>query len=324
MNKKVIIYSIPRKSVLGLSDWTSDVSGKSLQKTKFGMSTDRIPALYSPRLGGLNTGLDQPWVEKGEVVKDKNGHALTLQEKYEEQFNKPKGHLTNVAPKQDGSFLDEKDATYFQDLVVNLNDGCTVLDLSIFDDLMKYHVCLASKYVANSEKEWRSHKWPYAKFYIAIENEAEEIKYKKNQIKSQAFARLYDSNMTQEVKKKISSILELMSSRSTISQETIDNLIYEYIDKSEFTPNNNIDKFTDLFMLLNTAKGKIDLEARYLLKQAIDSRSVYEKQGTYTWIRPSGSIVIGERYSEAVEFLTNPKKESLIDELKAEIKAKSL
>lgn len=324
MNKKIIIYSIPRKSVLGLSDWTSDVSGKSLQKTKFGMSTDNIAPLYSSKIGGLNTGLHEPWIENGVQVKDKEGNLLTLQDKYEKQYNKPKGFLTNAAGAQDGNIADEKEQTYFQNLTVRLNDGSTVLDLNDFDDLMKYHVCLASKYVANSEKEWRSHKWPHAKFYIAVENEAEEIKYKKNYIKSKAFSNLHDSNMTFENKKKIAAILELVSSRSVVSNETVDNMLYEYIDKSEFDYGSNIDKFNELYHMLATTKGKIELEARYLLKQAMDCRLVYEKQGTYTWIKPTGSLVIGERYSEAIDFLTNPKKETLIEELKNQIKAKTI
>jgi hypothetical protein len=205
---------------------------------------------------------------------------------------------------------------------VVLNDGCTVLDLSEPDDLMKYHICLESKFVANSEKELRANKWAYAKFYIALENEAEELKYKKNEIKSSAFAKLHDQDLTITVKQKIAVILGLVSARSVLTNESIHNLLFEYIDKSEFTGTTNIDKFTELYNLLKDPKGKMDFEARYLLKQALDLKILYEKQDSYSWIKPSGSMIVGETYTEAIEFLLNPKKEALVQELKDTIKVK--
>jgi hypothetical protein len=84
----------------------------------------------------------------------------------------------------------------------------------------------------------------------------------------------------------------------------------------------NIDKFMELVNLIKTVKGKIDLDAKYLLQQLIDYRVVSEKQSTYTWMRPTGAIVLGETYTEAVEFLTNPKKQALIEDLRAELKIK--
>lgn len=48
--------------------------------------------------------------------------------------------------------------TYFQKKNWALQDGTTVLNLDNFDDAMLYYVCLDSKMVANSEKEWRNKK----------------------------------------------------------------------------------------------------------------------------------------------------------------------
>lgn len=75
--------------------------------------------------------------------------------------------------------------------------------------------------------------------------------------------------------------------------------------------------------LLNTPKGMDEFEAQWILRQAIDNRVLYEKQGTYTWVRPKGALVIGERLAEAIDFILNPKKAVEVDELKAEIKAKN-
>ena len=240
----------------------------------------------------------------------------------EKKWNKPKGFFTNVALMKGDNIKDE-DRTYFQRMKWPLQDGSTVFDLDTMDGEMGYYVCLGSSKVANSEKEWRAHLWPKAQWYIALENESDTIKYQRNEIKKKAFAALTDSNLTDIYKRKFISILELSSYKSTLSTEQVENILYEYIEKSTFTPGSNLDKFNELYNLLSTAHGREEIEARYLLKQALDSRIIYEKQGTYTWLRPTGQLVIGERYSEAVDFLLNPKKATEVEELSEMIKAKS-
>lgn len=89
-------------------------------------------------------------------------------------------------------------------------------------------------------------------------------------------------------------------------------------------PNSNIDKFEEVTKLLKTKPGREELEARYLLKRAIDNRVIYEKQGTYTWIRPEGKIVIGDKFSEAIDFILNPKKQTFVEELESQVKAKEI
>lgn len=321
--KKVFIHSLPRKTATGISEFTDETSGKNMNKTKFGSCKDGFEALYSSKVGGRATGLYKPWMENGVQVTDKNGTPLTLQDKYEQQYNKPKGFLHNkVASFFDA--VDEDKLSYFDTLRVKLNDGSTVLDLDDFDDLMRYHIVLESKFVANSLREHQQHKWPHATHYIALENEDEAIKYKRNQIRSKAFSKLHDADTTDVVKRKIVSILDLASSKANISIEAVDNLLFEYINSSDFNPSSNIDKFMEVIELIKSPKGKEEFEARFFLKELIDNRSVYEKQGAYTWIRPKGSITIGERYSEAIDFILNPKKDTLIAEMKDELKAKKI
>ena len=100
-------------------------------------------------------------------------------------------------------------------------------------------------------------------------------------------------------------------------------MVFDYISKSTFLPGNNIDKFRELFELLKTATGRVEMEARFLLSEAIRSRVVHEKGGTYTWPSPEGALIIGEKYSEAIEFILNPKKQGLVEDLQNEIKAKN-
>jgi len=222
-----------------------------------------------------------------------------------------------------GDSLKEEDFTYFQRQSWQLNDGSTVLDLNLMNDELGYYVMLASSLVANSEKEWREHKWPRAQYYIALENESEELKHKKTALKLKAFKALSDNELTIPIKRKIISILDLASTKSSLSDQQIENTLYDYIEKSTFLSGSNIDKFLDVINLLTTATGRETFEARYILKQALEARIIYEKQDIYTWIRPAGNIVIGNRYSEAVDFLLNPAKSAELEEIQQQIKDKS-
>lgn len=206
--------------------------------------------------------------------------------------------------------------TYYQRKAWVIKDGSTCFDLDDMDQELGYYVLLASQYIANSEKEWRAHKWPQAKWYIALDNETETIKNQRNEYKGKAIAKLYDPSMTDSYKKKFAVILQLVSARHTVTKEQVDNLLFEYIDNSATIPPSNIDKFNSLFSLLSTPNGREEVEARYLLQSAIDTKIVYEKQGTYTFIRPEGVLVIGERIEDTIEFLMSPKKDKEISLMK--------
>jgi len=56
-NSKVFIYSVPRETATGLSEWISSSTGKKLKKTKMGHCKDGVQAFYSPQHGGLKNGL---------------------------------------------------------------------------------------------------------------------------------------------------------------------------------------------------------------------------------------------------------------------------
>jgi len=266
---KVFIYSIPRPSAFGIHDWTSDNSGVKLLKTKIGGCRDKIQPLYSPKVGGYLNGLSyKPWMEDGKPVTDSTGKALTLQDKMEKKWGLEKGFLTNRAWRKNDSLKNES-FTFYDKTSWALKDGCTVLDTANMEDELGYYVALDSKYVANSEKEWREHKWPKALYYIALENEAEEIKYsKKLKLKSKAFANLHAESFTPSFKEKMVALLELTKTTSSLTQEQIQNLLFDYIDKTTFTPNSNIDKFGALFSLLATPVGREEFEAKYLFKRS--------------------------------------------------------
>lgn len=314
MKKLVFIYSIPKISELGLSDWKTP-SGDNIKKTKIGLTKEYINASYSLKLGGLANYISYtPWVENGVQKLDDRGNKLFLQDKYEQEYNKPKGYYTNQSLKR-GQLRDENDLTYFQAKEWTLNDGATCLDLSKEDDLMFYFVCLASHKVANSEKDYKSHKFPEAKWYIALENESDELKYSKTSIKTKAFAALEDSAMTPSVLKKFCNCLSLANIKTTLSNEQLHNLIFEYIDKTTFDVNSNVDKFTSLYKLLKDAKGKEEFEARNIAAQALGLRVIHEKQGTYTFATTKNVIEIGNNFETLISFILNDKKFDIVKEI---------
>lgn len=328
MNKNsniVFISSISRSTATGINDWTNDSSGRKMKKVKIGITKDIYMCLYSSKVAGLcNVISYTPWLdEKGIQKEDKTHRKLTLQDKYEQQYNLEKGFLTNAPRKREDAAAGLA-PTYFQKLEIRLNDGSTSLNLSDFDDKMRYYLALGSKFVANSEKDYLQHKAPYATHFISITNESDEIRYKNTRRKSEAFAILHNDKMTLPMKRKFVSVLELSTSSGHLTEEQVHNLLFDYIDKTKNTPGSNIEKFMGNFELLKSKLGREEFEARYTLRVASDKRVIYERQGTYTWIRPEGEIIIGETHDEAVAFLTNPKKSTLVEELEKQMEAKQL
>jgi len=321
-NMKVFIHSIPKvTSAIGLNNLRDPDTGKSLKKSKLTSTTrDRLVALYSGKTGGLATGLTEPWLDdNGVQKKDVSGRPLTLQDKEEERWNLEKGFLTN-RPWRKGDSPKESDLTYFQKQYWKLNDGLTVLDLNNFDQAMFYYVALASKLVANSEKELRENKWPFALYYIALANESDELIYAKNKSKIEAMGLLSDRTLTDIWKKKIIYILELSSVFTSLTDEQATNILYTFIDKDD--TGKNISRFTNLVKMLKKDTSRKRLNAMLLLRKAIESRVIYNKSDTYTWARSAGEIILGERYEDAIEFILSKTKESLVEELVDEIKAK--
>jgi len=317
MNKKVFVFSINRPSVFGISEWKTE-SGKALNKNKLGRATDSISALYSPKVGGLANYISYtPYIdpETSLPAKDEKGNTIFLQQYLEKKWNKPQGYFTNMPFTNNTKLLDEN-LTYFQTKFWPLNDGSTMFDLGTMDGELGYYVLLASPYVANSEKEWREHKWPRAQFYIALENESDELRATKNKQKLKAFAFLESNDISDTTLRQMCVVLKLLTDQSSATKEQITNLLFDYVDKSVGVSPNNIDRVLEISNLLSSPSGKETFQAKYLLQAGIDNRVIGEKQGTYTFVkRKEGPLVIGERYSEAIEFILNPRKAEEVQEL---------
>lgn len=323
MGKEVFITSIVRETETGLHSARNPSSDKAMGKNKRGKANTRLMALYNPKVGGLANYISYNYASDaaGNPLLDEKGNRVKLQAVLEQKYNKPEGFYTNLSPHFD---MKPDDATYFQRKAWALDDGTTMLDLDHEDDEMFYYVILESPLVANSEREWLEHKWPRAQFYISLENESAEIKHQRNKVKIKAMGALADKALTDTWKFKFCVLLGLLNAKAPTSIETTENNLYDFISNSTTGIESNISKFLKLFEMLSTAQGKETLEARFLLQQAIDTRVVFEKQDVYTWVRPKGNIVIGDRYSEAIDYLTNPKKDSERQEIEGDVKRKLL
>lgn len=319
----VYITSIPRQTATNVSGLINPSSGQKSNKTKMGSCTDRISALFSPKSGGLANGLSyKPWIEDGvQKIDEVTKKPLTLQDKLEQKWGLENGFLSNKAWRN-GDSLDEEKMTYYQKKYWTLNDGSTILDTSKLDDELGYYMMLDSKFVANSEREWRDHKWPDAKFYIALANEADELKASKAKVKAAAKGQIVNPEFSLTMQQKFVHILGLAQPNASLTPDAIFNLLDSYIENTAFTPGSNIEKFNELVENLKTPLGREKIEARHLLTRALASRIIFEKQGAYNWPRPEGQITIGENYNEAVEYILDPKKEAMVEDLEAELKLK--
>ncbi len=143
-------------------------------------------------------------------------------------------------------------------------------------------------------------------------------------IRNAALGTVADPEVPNDYKKKFVHILGLASSQTELTDAAVLNLLNSFIEASDYSPSSNINKYNALFNLTKTPHGREELEARHLLKRAVDGRVMYEKQGTYNWNRPEGAIRLGETYTEAIEFVLDPKKQSIIEELERELKLRGV
>jgi hypothetical protein len=321
---KVFVYTVPRKTATKISE-VANGRNVRLNQTKITRGCqDTFMALPSIKTGLLNTGLDSlvenPYKDSNELPlgfehmksKDKVKEQHIVEIKYGLPFN----YLSNEQYDRKND-VKGKEKTFYQTFNFKLNDGLTVLDTDKRDDYLAYKIMTASKRFANSKKDLDSGKFPDAIYYIGIENETEDIKFKKKQKVNNALAKLANSDFDSITQKKVVKILELAKGNLTDQQSY--NTLSSFIEDTT-VGKDNISEFERIYKLLETADGREEFEARYLLQDLIDSWIVSEKQGTYIW--NAKKLTLGQRKEEAVKFLINPEKQEEQEELKRQLAAK--
>lgn len=321
---KVFVYTRPRKTATKVSEV---VNGKNirLNQTKITRGCqDTFQALPSIKTGLLNTGLDtlvdnphktDESLPMGfEFMKGKD--KVKEQHIVEIKYGLPYNFLT-PEPYDRNKDKIGKEKTFYQTFVFKLNDGVTILDLDKRDDFLTYKIMLASRKFANSKKDLDAGRFPDALYFIGLENETEDIKFKKKQRVNNSIAKLADSDFDSETQKKMIKVLEL--AKGNITNQQAYNTLSAYIEDT--TPGkDNVAEFDKMYKLLETADGREEFEARYFLQDLIDNWVVSEKQGTYIW--NSKKLTLGQRKEDAVKFLINPEKQEEQEELKRQLLAK--
>ena len=324
---KVFVKSCPRQSAFRIHDFKNPTSGKNMNKTKQGKAKDGLAALYDTKTGKLKTGLGElvpnPYVGRKDLPQDfkwaKDEDRILRQHELEIKYNLPMGYLTDSPPSKEHR-KDPSKVTFFQNFVYHLNDGTTVLNLNEFKDEIAYWLFRASKYVANSEVEWRSYKWPKALYYISHEQETEELKYSKEQHINKAIATLHTEDMDTATMRKFCRILNLSKGEPT--EEQAYNFLSKFIKDGAApgTKNSSIDQYNELYELMQTSPGRERLEAWDFLKVLQEYKVVGNYQGTYLWF--THKLNIGFRMEEAITFLIDPNKQKEHEELRKELKAR--
>lgn len=330
MSKKVFVYTIPRLTATKVSEIVNRKNVR-LNQTKITRGCkDTFMILTSAKTGKLNTGLaivvDNPY--KGstslpagfEWLKDKE--QVKLQHIKEIEHGVSFNYYTDEPAPRDRSKNDKP--TFFQMFSYKLNDGLTVFDLEKRDDELTYYVMLASKFFANSRKAWEERKFPEAVYYLSEQEETEDLKYEKKQLRDKALAILSSGKASDtETQKKILKILMPKDSKGDFRATKVYNLLSSAIETNEVdhTGVTFVERFNKLISKMENAKGREEVEAAVFLQDLINNWIVSEKQGTYNW--KSKDITIGATKDKATQFLMDPDKQEYHDALKEELAAKT-
>lgn len=328
--EQVIIKSIPRVTATKVSEFRNDSSGKKLNRTKLGRCKDKIRALYSEKTGRLLTGLSEyinnPYFGKTDLPQEfmyaKEKEQITRQEALEIKHGKPKGYYTDK-PWTTTDGMKEENLTFFQKFKIAMNDGSTILDLTIPADEIAYYMLKASPFVAASMKQEDRIRKPKAEYYISDKNESIQEKYTKKQMYNDLIKKFGDNKFTPAYQRKVAKALGLLKGEtSSMMDEAVYLLLDQYLEEGLKLKDENLTEFSNAIKLTESAEGREELDAICLLDDLVNYRIVNENRGTFTWT--AKRIDLGQRKSDAIDFLLDPKKQPERDELEKQLKAKLL
>lgn len=234
-----------------------------------------IEALYDHNLGGYATGLTE---EEAEKYGKKLGVDLS------NTFNQDSSH----------PFWGSKMGR------IKLENATMILDDSKALEFVKVRVMKASKYVANSQKEYDEGLFPEATHVIYDESEEIGIKATKIQKKKKAVKLSYELDKASQA-----NIVQILTGKSVrgMSQDFIDIEIDELV-------NNRTDDF-----IMQAQMDKKELSIRGAVLEAI-FRNILTKEGTSIFYL---SDKIGFDFESTIEWFKDPQnqnmKVSILDKL---------
>lgn len=330
MSKTVFINAVPRTSVQKRHEYTH-WNGRKMNVNKAKGAGTTFSISVSAAKKELNTGFDkmvdnQWYFEKEKEVELPSAWTgsqiwkkkrITLQNFLELKHNKPKGFYTSIAPP---AFPPVKyEYTYLQLFKYFLKDGMTILHLDDPKDELMYYCALASNKIANSKKEIGM----MSEFYISHINESEEEKASRNRKIRKANAKLTEilDEKSPEVGRKVATILKLI--RGTVSPETVENKLYEYINSKD-EQISNINNFNNVVELLSTKIGLERFEMTYLLQELVNYRIMTNVREKYVWVQaPSEALqVIGKSTESTINWLLDPDSQEWVELMEGQLEAK--
>lgn len=159
-------------------------------------------------------------------------------------------------------------------------------------DYIKYHILLASKYVANSMREYEEGLYPYATHVIYNEFEEVEEKASRLALRNQAIVKCYKLSL--ERKKALLMILT-GTNYDGKSQNTVDVALEAYIEK-------DAQKVLDQ---LSRTDDEIVLHA--LILQAVMKDIIRHIDGVYKF----GEVLLGDSLEKSILFLKDVKNQKV-------------
>jgi hypothetical protein len=161
-------------------------------------------------------------------------------------------------------------------------------------DFIKIRVLKASKYVANSLKEFEDSKWPEATHYIQDEEEEAEGKAAKVQRK----ARLISATMDMTLDEK-TNIVRLLSTKTVSGKSAnfIDVELYALLDDEK--------NWDDYVKFVKMDKGEVTLRAK--IKEAL-AKNILTKDGLGIYFM--GDVIAAD-FEAAVRYFQDPNNQTI-------------
>tara|TARA_R110000850_G_scaffold1714_8_gene9198 strand:+ start:8887 stop:9906 length:1020 start_codon:yes stop_codon:yes gene_type:complete len=334
MNKgKIYVYTVARPTATKVSEVSNNKNVK-LNQTKISRGVaNKFKVGLSAKTGRLATGLnvivDNPFsvelpasahssFKKSDVV---GREQLKLQYIKELEYGFEKDYLTDKPHTRNSKVGAEP--SFYQTFKITCNDGLTIFDRGKINDDLAYYVMITSKKFANSRKELNQGVWPDAIHYIGLEQEDEEVKFKKRQLTDKAKGALTYGDLADTVsQRKFVKILLPKVSKGDLTDIQLYNFLSKAVEANERYKSGGtfLENFNKTLTLMETPDGREKIEALVFLQDLLNNWVVAEKAGAYKWL--SKDIVLGHTKEQTINFLMNPEKQELQEELEAQLKAK--
>lgn len=167
-----------------------------------------------------------------------------------------------------------------------------ILDLDKPVDRLRYALCKASKYVANSQQELDEHKWPYAKFVIVNSAEQAEATAKRNELKLKVMALIDKMDTTQ--KRNFCMIFGFNVKGQT--DTVISNKVFEVVETKGYKASYEVMKQSKEYNTLHA-----------LVAEALERHVINKKGEVYQFMDEP----IGVSVSSVIEYLRDTKNNAV-------------